>query len=45
VKLGANGVEEIFEVPLTDEEKALVARSAAAVKSSIEELGLGVAIG
>jgi malate dehydrogenase len=42
VKLGDNGVEEIFEIPLTDAEKALVERSAKAVKESIAELGLHV---
>ena len=36
--LGANGIEKIIEVPLTDEEKAGVAKSAALVRSSCEVL-------
>ena len=40
VKLGANGVEEIIEVELTDEEKAAVQKSADVVKKSIAELKL-----
>lgn len=36
--LGAGGVEKVIELPLTDDEKAEVAKSAAAVKSSIEAL-------
>lgn len=40
VKLGANGVEEILEVKLTEEEKAAVEKSAAGVKKSIAELKL-----
>jgi len=40
VKLGAGGVEGIFEVPLDDEEKAAVARSAEAVRKSLAALGL-----
>lgn len=38
VKLGASGVEQIIELPLTDEEKALVEKSAAAVRDSIGAL-------
>ena len=36
--LGANGIEKIIEVPLTDEEKAGVAKSAALVRSSCSVL-------
>ena len=36
--LGAGGVEKIIELPLNDEEKALVKQSADAVKSSIAAL-------
>jgi malate dehydrogenase len=36
--LGANGIEKIIEVPLTDEEKAGVAKSAALVRSSCDVL-------
>ncbi|WP_395091981.1 malate dehydrogenase [Armatimonas sp.] len=36
--LGANGIEKIIEVPLTDEEKAGVAKSAALVRSSCQVL-------
>ncbi len=38
VKLGAEGVEQVIEVPLNAEEKAAVARSAEAVFESIAEL-------
>lgn len=38
VKLGAGGIEEIIELPLTEEEKAGAARSAALVKDSIAAL-------
>lgn len=38
VVLGANGVERIIELPLNDEEKALVEASANAVRSTIEVL-------
>ncbi len=38
VKLGKNGVEEIIELNLTDEEKEALATSAAGVKSIIEKL-------
>lgn len=40
VKLGANGVESIIELQLTEEEKKLVAKSAESVKKSIMELKL-----
>lgn len=36
--LGAGGVEKVIELPLNDEEKALVKKSADAVKSSIDAL-------
>jgi malate dehydrogenase len=38
VVLGAKGIEKIIELPLTDEEKAGVARSAALVRDSIAAL-------
>ena len=38
VKLGAGGIEQILELPLTDDEKAGVAKSAALVKDSIGAL-------
>jgi len=40
VKLGANGVESILQIELTEEEKKLVAKSAESVKKSITELKL-----
>jgi len=40
VKLGERGVEAVIELQLTDEEKALVAKSAESVKKSIAELKL-----
>ncbi len=40
VKLGAGGVEEVLEIPLTEEEKTAVQRSAEAVRKSIAELKL-----
>jgi len=40
VKLGANGVESIIELELTEAEKALVAKSAESVKKTILELKL-----
>jgi malate dehydrogenase len=40
VKLGASGVESIIEIQLTEEEKALVAKSAESVRKSIAELKL-----
>ena len=38
VKLGAGGIEQIIELPLTDEEKAGVEKSAALVRDSISAL-------
>jgi malate dehydrogenase len=38
VVLGAGGIEKIIELPLNDDEMALVKKSAAGVKSSIEAL-------
>ncbi len=38
VKLGAGGIEQIIEVPLTDEEKAATQKSAALVRDSIGAL-------
>jgi malate dehydrogenase len=38
VKLGAGGIEQIIELPLTDEEKAGVAKSAALVQDSVNAL-------
>jgi malate dehydrogenase len=40
VKLGEKGVESIIELSLTDEEKALVARSAESVRKTVAELKL-----
>jgi malate dehydrogenase len=40
IKLGIKGVESIIELQLTQEEKALVAKSAESVKKSIAELKL-----
>jgi malate dehydrogenase len=40
VKLGAKGAESIIEIQLTEEEKALVSKSAESVKKSIAELKL-----
>jgi len=40
IKLGVKGVESIIELQLTEEEKALVAKSAESVKKSISELKL-----
>ncbi len=40
IKLGAKGVESIIELQLTQEEKALLAKSAESVKKSIGELKL-----
>ncbi|MCG8352566.1 MAG: malate dehydrogenase [Chloroflexales bacterium] len=41
VVLGAGGVERIIELPLNDDEKALLQKSAAAVSSTIETLKKG----
>lgn len=38
VKLGAGGIEQIIELPLSDEEKAGVAKSAALVRDSVNAL-------
>ena len=38
VKLGRNGVEQIIEVDLTDDERAAMERSAALVRSSMAAL-------
>jgi len=40
VKLGSKGVEQVLEVSLTEEEKALVQKSGKAVKESIASLNL-----
>lgn len=40
VKLGSNGIEQIIEVSLTEEEKELVLQSGKAVKESISSLNL-----
>jgi malate dehydrogenase len=38
VKLGAGGIEKIYEIPLTDSEKALLSKSAAAVQELVDVL-------
>jgi len=38
VKLGANGIEKIYEIKLTDEEKAKLAKSAASVQELVDVL-------
>ncbi|MEB3188615.1 MAG: malate dehydrogenase [bacterium] len=38
VKLGASGVEQVFEITLTDDEKAQLHNSAAAVKELVDKL-------
>jgi malate dehydrogenase len=43
VILGAKGVERVVEVPLDEQEKQAVARSAQAVRASLAELGLAPA--
>jgi malate dehydrogenase len=40
IKIGKNGVEQIFEVELSDDEKAALEKSANAVKGSIEKIRL-----
>lgn len=40
IKIGSNGVEEIIEINLTDEEKNALNRSAAMVKESIESVSI-----
>ncbi len=39
-KLGANGLEEIVEIELTDDERALLQQSANAVKELVEVMGI-----
>jgi malate dehydrogenase len=43
VKLGRNGMEQIIEIKLTDEEKAGLDKSAAAVKELVDNLKTGMA--
>ena len=38
VKLGANGIEEIIEITLTDEEQTALAKSADAVRELVEAM-------
>ena len=38
VKLGARGIEQIFEVKLTEEEQAMLGKSAAAVQELVDVL-------
>lgn len=40
VKLGASGVEEVIELPLTDEERAELQRSADTVRTLIDKMGI-----
>lgn len=40
VKLGANGVEQIFEIELNENERALLRKSADAVKELVEVMGI-----
>nr|BBH94623.1 malate dehydrogenase [Thermogemmatispora argillosa] len=40
VKLGANGVEQIIELELTEEERALLQKSAAAVQELVKVMGI-----
>ncbi|MBI4486284.1 MAG: malate dehydrogenase, partial [Acidobacteria bacterium] len=40
VKLGARGVEEIFQITLTPEEDAALKKSAAAVKELVDVIGM-----
>lgn len=40
IKLGAKGVEQIIEIKLTDEEKAALQKSAAAVKELVDIIGV-----
>jgi len=40
IKLGANGVEQVIEIKLTDEEKAALQKSAAAVKELVDIIGV-----
>jgi len=45
VRLGANGIEEIIEIELTEEEHNELAASADAVRQVVDVLNLEVAIG
>jgi malate dehydrogenase len=38
VKLGAGGIEKIYEIQLTEAEKALLAKSAASVQELVDVL-------
>jgi len=38
VKLGANGIEKIYEIKLNDSEKAMLSKSAAAVQELVDVL-------
>jgi len=38
VKLGAGGIEQIYEVKLTDEERVMLGRSAESVREMVEVL-------
>ena len=38
VKLGSKGIEKIYEIKLTDEEKAALAKSAGAVQELVDVL-------
>jgi malate dehydrogenase len=40
IKLGANGVEEIIEIDLTDEEKEMLKNSEAAVRNVVDLIKL-----
>jgi len=40
VLIGAKGVEKIFEISLTDEEKAMLARTVAGVRKTVAECGV-----
>jgi malate dehydrogenase len=44
VKLGRNGIEQIIQIELTDEEKTGLDKSAAAVKELVEKLKTGSAV-
>jgi len=38
VKLGAKGIEQIYQIKLTEEEKAMLAKSAASVQELVDIL-------
>jgi malate dehydrogenase len=38
VKLGAKGIEQIYQIKLTDEEKAMLAKSSASVQELVDIL-------